>query len=126
MRISDLITGEVGLLTTITSAWASWFFTRKKYKSEVDHSLIDNMENSLEFYKKLSDDNSARLEELAERNKELEVSLHELREQVFNLTTNICIDLTCTHRVREKTILNKKEDAESSDRLDETKEISRG
>ena len=48
---------------------------RKKYNSEVDHNLIENMENSLEFYKKLSDDNRTRLEEMAERNKTLEAEI---------------------------------------------------
>ena len=32
-----LITGGIGLVTTIVSSWASWFFARKKYNSEVDN-----------------------------------------------------------------------------------------
>jgi hypothetical protein len=52
-----LITGGVGVISTIISAWASWFFARKKYNSEVDGNLIENMQKSLEFYEKLSDDN---------------------------------------------------------------------
>lgn len=126
MEIGELVVGGIGLLTTVTSGWVSWFFARKKYNSEVDHNLIENMENSLEFYKKLSDDNSARLKELTERNRELEVELQELRKQVLNLTMNICMDLTCMQRVRERNILNKKKNAKGSGRLDETKEADRG
>jgi regulator of replication initiation timing len=122
-----LLTGIIGAFTTITSGVASWVFARKKYYSEVDHNLIENMENSLEFYKKLSDDNRARLEEMAERNKTLEAELQELRKQVLNLTMNICLDLTCAHRVRERQIITKKtSNGKSKDRLDTKEDSSRG
>ena len=51
-----LITALIGVVTTFASGWTSWFFTRKKYNSEVDQTVIHNMNESLEFYKKLSDD----------------------------------------------------------------------
>lgn len=94
-----VLTGVIGLFTTILSGWVSWFFARKKYNSEVDHNLIENMENSLEFYRKLSDDNKARLEEVLEKNKNLEREVQELRRQVLNLTMNICMNFTCSNRV---------------------------
>lgn len=94
-----VLTGVIGLFTTILSSWVSWFFARKKYNSEVDRNLIENMENSLEFYRKLSDDNKARLEEVLEKNKNLEREVQELRRQVLNLTMNICMNLTCSNRV---------------------------
>lgn len=93
-----VLTGVIGLFTTILSGWVSWFFARKKYNSEVDHNLIENMENSLEFYRKLSDDNKARLDEVLEKNKNLEKEVQELRRQVLNLTMNICMNLTCSSR----------------------------
>ena len=123
MDIDVLITGIIGLVTSIISAWASWFFARKKYDSEVDHNLIENMENSLEFYKKLSDDNRTRLEEMAERNKALEIEVQELRKQMLNLTMNICMDLTCANRVREQ-IRRKKANGKDKDRLSETEDPS--
>ena len=126
MDIDVLITGGIGLVTSIISAWTSWFFARKKYNSEVDHNLIENMENSLEFYKKLSDDNRARLEEMAERNKALEIELQELRKQVLNLTMNICMDLTCARRLRGHQIISKSENGKNKSRLDETEDSSRG
>lgn len=101
MDIGVLITGIIGLCSTVVSGWVSWFFTRKKYYSEVDKNLIENMEKSLEFYKKLSDDNRQRLAEMAERNAKLEDELRELRMQVLTLTTNICMDLTCRKRITE-------------------------
>lgn len=93
-----VLTGVIGLFTTILSGWVSWFFARKKYNSEVDRNLIENMENSLEFYRKLSDDNKARLDEVLEKNKNLEKEVQELRRQVLNLTMNICMNLTCSSR----------------------------
>lgn len=117
-----LITGGVGLITSVVSSWTAWFFARKKYNSEVDLNLVEKMEKSLEFYRNLSDDNRARLEEITERNNELEKEVAELRKQVLNLTMNICMDLTCSNRIKEIT----KRNGKSKSRLDETTSPSRG
>ena len=122
MDISILITGGVGLLTSIISSWTTWFFARRKYNSEVDLNLVEKMEKSLEFYKSLSDDNKNRLEEITERNNELEKEVQELRKQVLNLTMNICMDLTCSHRMRETT----RKYGKNKDRFDETSNSSGG
>ena len=99
--METLITGGIGLLTTIASAWASWVFARKKYNSEVDNNLIQNMQESLDFYRKLSDDNRTRLEEVLKRNEDLEEEVRELRTQLFSLMSSICTDLSCQIRRRE-------------------------
>ena len=125
MELETLITGGIGLLTTVVSAITSWIFARKKYNSEVDHNLIENMENSLEFYKKLSDDNRTRLEEMAERNKILEAEIQELKKQMLNLTMNICMDLTCANRVREQ-VKRRSSYGKNKDRFDETENPSVG
>ena len=39
-----LITGILGIITSIISGWVSYFFTRKKYNSEVDLNLIEKMQ----------------------------------------------------------------------------------
>ena len=101
-----LITGGIGLITTIISAWTSWFFTRKKYNSEVDNNLIQNMQNSLEFYKKLSDDNRERLQEVLKRNDSLEQEIRDLRQQMFNIMGSLCVDLTCQMRKRDMSLFN--------------------
>lgn len=125
MELETLITGGIGLLTTVVSAVTSWIFARRKYNSEVDHNLIENMENSLEFYKKLSDDNRTRLEEMAERNKILEAEIQELKKQMLNLTMNICMDLTCANRVREQ-IKRRSSYGKNKDRFDQTENPSVG
>lgn len=96
-----LITGAIGLVSTIVSGWVSWVFARKKYNSEVDNNLIKNMQESLDFYKKLSDDNRSRLEEVLKRNEDLESEVKELRAQLFSLMSSICTDLSCQIRRRE-------------------------
>ena len=101
-----LITGGIGLITTIVSSWTSWFFARKKYNSEVDSNLINNMKESLDFYEKLSTDNRERLEEVLKRNTELEQEVGELRKQMFNLMSSICTDLTCQLRKRDLNLFN--------------------
>lgn len=127
--IDVMITGGIGIITTIMSGWTSWFFARKKYNSEVDSTLIENMENSLEFYKKLSDDNRARLEQLAERNLILETELQELRRHMLNLSLNICMNLACENRVKEGIELNvksKKSNGKNKDRFDQSTKPSKG
>lgn len=103
-----LITALIGIVTTFTSGFTAWFFARKKYNSEVDNNLIKNMQDSLEFYKKLSDDNKSRLDEVLKRNENLEEEVKELRQQVMGLMTSICTDLSCQIRKRSyEGVINK-------------------
>lgn len=106
MGLDVIITGVIGIITTIVGSWASWFFARKKYDSEVDSNLINNMKESLEFYEKLSSDNRERLEEVLKRNSELEQEIDELRKQIFNLMSSICTDFTCQLRKRNLNLFN--------------------
>ena len=95
---TEIIIALIGIFSTILSSWTTWFLTRKKYNSEVDQNLIQNMKESLDFYKKLSDDNRSRLEEVLKRNDELENDVKNLRNQMFNLMSQICFDLSCKLR----------------------------
>lgn len=99
--IQVIVTGIVGLITTITSGWVSWLFAKKKYNAEVDTNLIENMQKSLDFYMKLSDDNKERLDEALKRNDILEGEIRDLRKQMFELMNNICFDMTCKLRARQ-------------------------
>lgn len=115
-----LITGGVGIVSSIISGWASWIFARKKYNSEVDGNLIENMQKSLEFYENLSDDNKDRLdkalednanlrqmvEELLKENKQLKKEIDTLKDQVIKITTTICTDLSCQIRSQDFSTLN--------------------
>ena len=101
METEVIITGLEGIFTTIAGSWGSWFFARKKYDSEVDSNLIRNMQESLEFYKQLSDDNKERLNKILDRNAELESELNELRKQMLKLATLVCTNLACQARQNE-------------------------
>ena len=115
-----LITGGVGIITTVISGWTSWFFARRKYNSEVDNNLIENMQQSLEFYKKLSDDNKNRLDEVLKRNAELEQEIRDLRKQMFSLMNSICTDLTCQLRKRNLNLFNEQNGTDSGQEMEET------
>ena len=95
--IGIIVTAVVGIITTFASGWTAWFFTRKKYNAEVDNSLLENLQKSLDFYRNLSD-NRQRLETMLERNSKLEEEVLDLRKQVNDLTMSICLDLTCKIR----------------------------
>lgn len=115
-----LITGGVGIITTVISGWTSWFFARRKYNSEVDNNLIENMQQSLEFYRKLSDDNKNRLDEVLKRNAELEQEIRDLRKQMFSLMNSICTDLTCQLRKRSLNLFNEQDGTDSRQEMEET------
>ena len=100
-----LVTGLIGLISTILGSWSSYFFTRKKYNSEVDLNLIDKMQKSLEFYVQLSEDNKHILEEtmdkvnkLEKRNDILEKENRELRNQMLTFMSQVCTELSCSAR----------------------------
>lgn len=115
-----LITGGAGIITTVISGWTSWFFARRKYNSEVDNNLIENMQQSLEFYKKLSDDNKNRLDEVLRRNAGLEQEIRDLRKQMFSLMNSICTDLTCQLRKRNLNLFNEQNGTDSRQEMEET------
>lgn len=76
-------------ITAFATAFTTWFFTKRKYNAEVDNNVITNMQESLEFYKTLADDNKARLEDVLKENAELRKEITDLRTQVDKLTSTL-------------------------------------
>lgn len=76
-----------GVITTVASSFVSWFFAKRKYNAEVDNHLITNMQESLEFYKTLADDNKVRLDSVLQENAELRKEVNEMREKLVALTS---------------------------------------
>lgn len=120
MENDVLITGLFGLVATVISGWSSYFFTRKKYNSEVDLNLIDKMQKSLDFYMQLSEDNKKVLQETLEkverlerRNDVLEEENRELRNQMFSFMSQVCTDLSCSVRQAYKERKQKPKKTES-------------
>lgn len=110
-----IITGAIGIITSVISGTTSWILARRKYNSEVDGTLIENMQKSLEFYQKLSDDNKRRLDNSLQENKEMKKELDALKIQVLKLATTICTDLSCQLRTKDYSTLNITTDEEVQD-----------
>lgn len=96
--VGILITGGIGLVTTVVSGWTSWFFARKKYNTEVDSNEIENLKKSLEFYENIVKDNNKKLQfyiDLAENNR---VEVYRLKGIIHRLLNNSCLDNGCIKR----------------------------
>jgi len=96
--VGVLITGAVGLVTTVVSGWTSWFFARKKYNTEVDSNEIENLKKSLEFYENIVKDNNKKLQfyiDLAENNR---IEVYRLKGVIHRLLNNSCLDSGCIKR----------------------------
>lgn len=97
--VGILITGGIGLVTTIVSGWTSWFFARKKYNAEVDSNEIENLKKSLEFYESIVKDNNKKLQfyiDLAENNR---IEVYRLKGVIHRLLNNSCLDNGCIKRM---------------------------
>lgn len=106
MDTDILITGGIGLITSIMSAWTSWFFARRKYNTEVDSNYIKNLQEAVSTYDSIISHNKAEIEYLMKRNDELEKEVSELRKQMLDLAMNICMDFSC--KVRQRDLHNTK------------------
>lgn len=102
---NELLIALIGIASTFIGSWASWFFTRKKYNSEVDNTVISNLQEAVNTYKIICDDLRKNLETtlqnnatIMEKNDKLEDEIRDLRKQVNELTMSICYDLTCSAR----------------------------
>lgn len=128
MIIHELILGGVGLLTTTASSLVTWKLAKKKYKAEVDNTVIENLKKSLDFYEELSNHNKEQLKALTEENKELRKELDDVRKQLQELTTNLYLDEAYKNRVRTRRIQlkNQEGNAKNSSRLDTTEKSNRG
>ena len=94
---------EIG--APVLSAIVSWFLARGKYKQEVKKEEIENKQKELDFYKTLIDDQEKRLTIYLERNEALQQKLEAqqqeinmLKNQIFSLSTEICMNLACKYR----------------------------
>lgn len=119
---SEIVIGIIGIVSTVASGFTSWFFTKRKYNAEVDNNLIDNMQQSLEFYINLVEDNKRRLEEVLERNNELErrdaileEEVRKLQQQLSSIMDNVCFDKTCHNR--KESITNSKNGTKSKKKV---------
>lgn len=100
MNFEVLITGIIGLVTTIVTNVLTFVFSRRKYNAGVDHDTIDNMKNALQFYENAIESNNRTLidvlsksENLAKVNAQLLLEVQNLKIQVEILTQVIKTEL---------------------------------
>lgn len=100
MNFEVLITGIIGLITTIVTNVLTFVFSRRKYNAGVDHDTIDNMKNALQFYENAIESNNRTLtdvlsksENLAKVNAQLLLEVQNLKIQVEILTQIIKTEL---------------------------------
>lgn len=126
---TTIIAGAIGLVTTVVS----WFLAKRKYNSEVDTTVIQNLQKALDVYKNISDDTKQRLaescadnerirednarmreenallkeevRELKEENKDLRREVALLKDQLLKVTSTICLDLSCQLRTRDYAVV---------------------
>lgn len=97
-----LLNGIIGIVSSLTT----WLLARRKYRVEVDRSVIDNMQKALDFYTKLSDDNKNRLDENQRKLNEvlnenicLKGELEQLKAQIKFLMQYNCMRFGCSKRI---------------------------
>lgn len=116
--IETIVTGIIGITTTVVS----WFLAKRKYNAEVDKSVLENMQKTLDIYKQISDDNKLRVaeaceesavlrkentalknevEDLKRQNKDLKKEIGFLKDQLLKVTSTICLDLSCQLRTKD-------------------------
>lgn len=98
-----VLTSLLSLGTAAASAFVTYLTTRRKYNAEInslrtntDKTEVENYKAMLEFYQKLLDDNSKRLEDMIEENNALREAAKILHEE---MTKNRCQVDACERKV---------------------------
>lgn len=87
-------------MPAMVTGFGGWFFARRKYNSEVDNSIIENMQKALDFYRKLSDDTQTRLDNVLKLNEKQSNEISMLCNKVSDLALFICMDKKCSKRIK--------------------------
>lgn len=101
------------IVSPVVAGTATWLQAKKKYNTEVDSNLINNMKESLDFYKQVCDDQKERVQDLIRRNDEslqrqqkLEEEIADLRKQLNTVLLSMCTDFTCKHRIVDSMLMD--------------------
>lgn len=96
--MNEILIAIIGVISTVTGSFTSWFFTRKKYHTEVTSNELENLKKSLDFYENIVKDNNKRLQfyiDLAENNR---IEVYRLKGTIHRLLNNSCLDDGCSKR----------------------------
>lgn len=105
----EIITAMVGTGSAAISSFVTWLLSRRQQNADIDNTVIEGMQKSLEFYEKLSDDTKKRLEEAVEErimlDKKIEQQgkeLADLKSEMLKLSISICYNMSCEIRKTAK------------------------
>ena len=111
--ITGIVSALTGLFCTIVSGLVTFFFTRRKYNTEVDSQQIKNMGDSFDTYKRMMQSNleaqkeslemvimtqNQKIDMLQKENDSLKAQVSQLQQQMINILGSICLDATCQLR----------------------------
>lgn len=84
-----IITALVGVVCTIASGFGTFLFTKRKYNEEVDSYQIKNFNESMELYKKVTQETIdtlyKRMDILQKENDDLKTQVEHLQRQMIQL-----------------------------------------
>ena len=91
----------------------TWLLNRRQQNANTDHTVIEGMKKSLEFYEQLSDDTKKRLDEavedrnlLKEKIEQQDMKIAELETQLLRLSVSLCYNLSCEMRKSKSNKIN--------------------
>lgn len=91
-----------GCLTSVITAFVTHYLTRRKYMADADGTIIDNMTDALDFYRKLCDDNRERLDSLQALCARQQSEIDKLTDDLSVIKKNICLIDNCLKRTIKK------------------------
>lgn len=91
-----------GGLSSVITAIITHYLTRRKYMADADGTIIDNMSDALDFYRKLCDDNKDRLDSLQALCARQQTEIDKLTDDLSLIKQNMCIIDNCIKRQIKK------------------------
>ena len=110
---TEIITALVTLFCSTVSGAVTFFFTKRKYNTEVDSQQIQNMDASFDVYRKMMEEalssqkrtmentieaQDKKIDMLQRENDSLKAQVSQLQMQMLNILGSICLDSTCRLR----------------------------
>lgn len=89
MMDGTIVTVIIGAICTGLTSLITWLLSKRKYQTEVEHNSIENMDNSLSFYERLSDSNNKILAEILNKYEEISKSNLELLSEIQTLKAQV-------------------------------------
>lgn len=89
---TEIVITLVGLFCTTVSSIVTFFLTRRKYNSEVDSQVVENVKNAFEAYKKVMEETIAsqelKIKRLQDENDYLKKQFEMMQNQLVKLLLN--------------------------------------